>query len=150
MKRNRFIKLGIALPAMMTMPGKQSLVEEFVRAAHNDLARVDEMLKDDPSIINVSYNWGSNDYETAIDGASHVGNRQIAEYLIKKGARPTILTMAMMGNEDHVKNWITSYPDSLFTRGPHGFTLLHHARVGEQPALEAWLQESGLNISKFS
>ena len=41
--------------------------------------------------------WGTATGRRAIDAASHVGNRPIAEFLIANGARPTIFTAVMMG-----------------------------------------------------
>ena len=72
--------------------------------------RVKELVSARPALARASWDWGFGDWETAIDAASHVGNRPIAEYLIANGARPTIYTAAMMGQLAIVKGWIESVP----------------------------------------
>src|SRR5207247_3241601 len=73
---------------------------------------------------------GFGDWETCIDAASHVGNREIAEYLIANGARPTLFTAAMLGQLDVVKALVAAAPGIQRTPGPHSITLLRHAMAG--------------------
>ena len=68
--------------------------------------------------------------ETALGAASHVGNREIAEYLLSKGARPSIFSAAMLGQLDVVKAFVAAQPGVQKTWGPHGITLLAHAEAG--------------------
>ncbi len=63
------------------------LVKEFVRVGHNNLPEVQRMLKEHPGLLNASWDVGGGDFETALEGAGHVGDREIAEYLIGQGAR---------------------------------------------------------------
>jgi len=149
LKRNQFIKSGLAAPLLLAMPESSAAIEEFVRAGHNDHSRVRSMLESDPSLINASYDWGNHDFETALDGASHVGNYEIAGYLIEKGANPTIFSLVVMGQDELVMNWLESFPDVLYARGPHGLNLLHHARISKRTDLEKYLIESGLTETKF-
>src|SRR5262245_41057824 len=107
---------------------------ELVTAQHGHLARVKELVSARPALARVSWDWGYGDWETPIDAASHVGNRPIAEYLIANGARPTIYTAAMLGQLAIVKNWVESVPGVQRNRGPHGITLLAHAKNGGSPA----------------
>ncbi|MBK7087031.1 MAG: hypothetical protein IPH53_21225 [Flavobacteriales bacterium] len=58
------------------------LVKEFVRVGHNNLPEVQRMLKEQPGLLNASWDVGGGDFETALEGAGHVGDREIAEYLI--------------------------------------------------------------------
>ena len=58
--------------------------------SHNDIKRVRELVERQPALARASLDWGFGDWETAIDAASHVGRRDIAEFLIANGARPTI------------------------------------------------------------
>jgi hypothetical protein len=106
------------------------LVREVVGASHGNLARVKELVTARPALARVSWDWGYGDWETPIDAASHVGNRPIADLLIAHGARPTIFTAAMTGQLPIVKGWIEAMPGIQRTRGPHGITLLAHARAG--------------------
>jgi hypothetical protein len=112
------------------------VVKEIVGVSHGNLARVKELVSARPALARVSWDWGYGDWETPIDAASHVGNRPIAEYLMANGARPTIYTAAMIGQLAIVKGWIESVPGVQRNRGPHGITLLAHARNGGPGAAE--------------
>ena len=57
--------------------------------AHGNVRRVRELVEDRPSLAKASWDWGFGDWEDALGAASHMGNREIAEYLIGHGARPT-------------------------------------------------------------
>ena len=50
--------------------------------------------------------------------------------MLGKGARYNIYLACMLGNIELVKNVLTSQPQLLNSKGPHGFTMLHHARKG--------------------
>lgn len=155
MKRVRFLRIasfgitGLLVPggfsqAAGTPKIKPALVKEFVAAGHNNLRRVKEMLASHPNLIFASYDWGGGDFEEALEGAGHVGNKEIANFLIEQGARPTPFVLCMLGNTQLIKNIITTYPGLLNAKGPHGFTLLHHAKVGEASELIVYLEEQGL------
>jgi hypothetical protein len=112
------------------------VVKEIVGVSHGNLARVKELVTARPALARASWDWGYGDWETPIDAASHVGNRPIAAFLIAHGARPTIFTAAMMGQLSIVKGWIDGMPGVQRNRGPHGITLLAHARAGGAEAAE--------------
>lgn len=107
-----------------------ALVKELVGASHGNLARVREIVEKQPAYARASVDWGFGDWETCIDAAAHVGNRPIAELLLSHGARPTIFSAAMMGQLDVVKAFIAARPGIQRTYGPHGITLMSHARAG--------------------
>jgi hypothetical protein len=129
---------GRAAPA--ASPGfpqqDQEVVREMVVAAHGNLARVKELVAARPALARAGWDWGFGDWETALDGASHVGNRPIAELLITNGARPTIYSAAMMGQLSIVRGWVDAVPGVQRNRGPHGISLLSHAKAGGAPAAE--------------
>ncbi|HEV2984294.1 MAG TPA: hypothetical protein VGX46_07900, partial [Vicinamibacterales bacterium] len=106
------------------------LVQEMVVVSHGNVARVKELVGRQPALAKASYDWGFGDWETCIDAASHVGNREIAELLIAHGARPTIFTAAMLGQLDAVKALVAAAPGIQRTMGPHSITLLRHAMAG--------------------
>lgn len=112
------------------------LVKEFVIAGHGNLAKVKEMLATQPNLLNATWDWGGGDYETAIEGAGHVGNREIAEYLLQQGARINVFAAAMLGRIDIVKATLTAFPDLKTSKGPHGLMLIHHATKGGDQAKE--------------
>lgn len=106
------------------------LVQEVVVVAHGNVARLKELVGRQPALAKASYDWGFGDWESCIDAASHVGNREIAEFLIANGARPTIFSAAMLGQLDAVKALIAATPGVQRTMGPHSITLLRHAVAG--------------------
>lgn len=106
------------------------LVSEMVGASHSRVERVKELLAQAPQLANAAWDWGFGDWETALGAASHVGNRTIAALLIERGARADIFAHAMLGNLDAVRAAVACQPGIERTRGPHGLTLMHHARAG--------------------
>src|SRR5207245_8317956 len=65
-------------------------VKRFVIAGHFNLPAVGKMLAEDPTLINGAIDWGNGDFETALGGASHMGRRDIAEFLLAHNARMDI------------------------------------------------------------
>jgi len=122
------------------------LVKEFVIAGHKDLAKVQTMVAEHPNLVHGKYDWGNGDFEEAIEGAGHMGNKEIAQYLIDAGSRVTLFVLTMLGKMELVKPVLETYPKLIFANGPHGFTLLHHAKQGGKDAegLYSYLQEKGL------
>jgi ankyrin repeat protein len=112
------------------------LVKEFVGAGHNDLAKVKAMLAEQPGLIKAAYDWGGGDFETALGGAGHMGQREIAEYLIAHGAPVELHAAAMLGKLDFVKAAVAAFPNAAQIPGPHTITLIAHARKGG-PAAQA-------------
>src|SRR3954470_5207760 len=124
-------------PAPSSFPAHEpDAVKEIVTVAHGNLARVKELVAARPALARASWDWGYGDWETPIDAASHVGNRPIAELLIASGARPTIFTAVMMGQLALVKGFIDASPGIQRTRGPHGLTMVAHARAGGAAAAD--------------
>lgn len=121
------------------------LVEETVGASHGKFDRVKELVTAYPELAKSSWDGGFGDWEAPIDAASHVGNREIALFLLDHGARPTIFTFAMLGHVDVVKAMLTAQPALRKTTGPHGFNLYHHAKVGgdASAAVRDYLKEIG-------
>lgn len=116
---------------METKPALDSkLVQEFVGNAHGNFARVKEMLEAEPALVNATWDWGGGDFETALGAASHMGNKQIANYLLEHGARLDIFAAAMLGNLAVVKAALEAYPEAVNTLGPHGIPLEVHAEAG--------------------
>ncbi len=110
------------------------LVQETVGASHARFERVRELVTAYPELAKSSWDWGFGDWEAPIDAASHTGQREIALFLMEYGARPTLFTYAMLGELNVVKTVLESQPELRKTGGPHGFSLLHHARVGGERA----------------
>jgi hypothetical protein len=106
------------------------LAREMVTVAHFDLKRVKELVEARPSLARAAWDWGFGDWEDGLGGASHMGNRPIAEYLISKGARPSLFSAAMLGHLEVVKAFVAAQPGVQHIRGPHSISLLAHAKAG--------------------
>lgn len=107
-----------------------TLVQEFVAKAHGDLARVQELLMQEPALVNASWDWGGGDWETALGAAAHMGRKAIANYLLENGARLDLFAAAMLGKLEIVKAALEAYPRAIDVPGPHGIPLLAHAQAG--------------------
>ncbi len=120
-------------------------VREMVGVSHGNIARVRELLAEQPALARASWDWGWGDWESALDAAAHVGNREIADLLLAQGARMTLFCAAMLGQLAVVKAALEAQPGIQRTRGPHGITLLSHARAGGEPskAVLAYLETLG-------
>jgi hypothetical protein len=118
-------------PVPASFPGQDpEMVKEMVGVSHGQIARVKELVARHQTLAKAVYDWGFGDWESAIDAASHVGNREIAEFLLANGARPTIFSAAMLGHLDAVKAYIAASPGIQKIKGPHSITLLRHAMAG--------------------
>ncbi len=155
MNRKDFLRQGMfAAGAIATLPVLRPTLENeifdaeeiraFVFAAHSDIEATKKIVEAKPLLLNCTNQFRKGDFETAIGGASHMGRKDIADLLVGKGARLDIFNLAFLGYSDLVRQLVTDFPQLLRAPGPHGFTLLHHAKVGKQEDLMAWLEEKGL------
>ena len=121
-------------------------VKEFVIAGHGDFTKTKQLLSELPALLYATWDWGGGDFETALEGAGHTGNKEIAQYLIDMGARTNLYVLTMLGKTQLVKSYLEMFPQYLTARGPHGLTLLHHAQKGgvEAKELADFLQSRGL------
>jgi hypothetical protein len=110
------------------------LVGEFVAKAHGNLARVQELLAQEPALVNAAWDWGGGDWETALGAASHMGHQGIAHLLLEHGARLDLFAATMLGRLEIVQAALTAYPEALDIPGPHGIPLIEHARAGGEAA----------------
>lgn len=118
----------------------QEEIRAFVIPAHFDLAAVQQMLTEQPGLLNTCYvEWN----ETALGAASHVGNRSIAEYLLNQGAPLTICAAAMLGDLEAVRGFIAADPSQVNAAGAHGISLLFHAALSGNVALAQNLRQQG-------
>ncbi len=107
-----------------------AIVAEVVGVSHFNLDRLRELVNRRIDLAKANWDWGFGDWESAIGAASHVGRRDIVEFLISKGARPDIFTYAMLGSFAAVKAMIAATPGIQSTYGPHGISLLQHVKNG--------------------
>jgi hypothetical protein len=114
-----------------TFPTQEAeVIREVVGVSHGNITRLKELVDRRPALSRAAWDWGFGDWESALGAASHVGNREIAVYLLERGARPTIFSAAMLGQLAVVRAFIEAQPGLQRTKGPHGITLLAHATAG--------------------
>jgi len=122
-------KAGNGEPLFYRYPSmNDNMVSSIVGASHGNFDKVKELVNSRPELAGASWDWGFGDWETALGAASHVGRRDIAEFLISNGARPDIFTYTMMGMLKSVQEIIETIPGIQTHGGPHGITLLQHAK----------------------
>ncbi len=115
----------------MGMPSSER-IREFVLAGHGDLGKVQAMLDETPELLNLAHEWRPGDTETAIQAAAHVGNREIALYLLSRGAPLEISTAAMLGELEAVRKMLERTPALAQHKSAHRIPLLPHAALSGQ------------------
>jgi len=169
MNRNKFLRTGlltasaiVATPTLMlgnttiisqdSLQLDKELVAKFVSAGHGKIDLVKELLEEHPTLLNAAHDWRSGDFETALGAATHVGYKKLAQYLIDQGAQTNLFTAAMFGRLDIIKPMLDYFPKSLHMKGPHGYTLLHHANVGGKEAepVAEYLKSLGAKETKIA
>ena len=111
-------------------------VQQFVNDAHGDLDSVTRMLDEEPGLLNACWDWGGGDWETGLGAAAHMGRRDIAEFLLGRGARIDLFAAAMLGKLEIVKAVVEDDPSVIDRKGPHGISLMTHARKGGKEAAQ--------------
>ena len=111
-----------------------TLVREFVLQAHRSLNRVNELLEQEPRLVNAAWDWGGGDWETALGAAAHMGRKDIAQALLARGARLDVFAAAMLGKLEIIQAVLAAFPEALHTPGPHGIPLVQHAQAGGEEA----------------
>ncbi len=111
-----------------------AIVESFVAKAHGDLDGVRALLEEEPGLVNATWDWGGGDWETALGAAAHMGRRDIALFLLERGARIDVFAAAMLGDVELVEAALEAYPETRDVLGPHGIPLVEHARAGGEHA----------------
>lgn len=142
---------GATLPVNDPQLDKE-LVQSFVGAGHSDMDKVKGLLEEHPTLLNAAHDWKYGDFETCLGAASHVGFKELAQYLIDAGAQANIFTACLFGKIEVVKPMLEAFPTLINAKGPHGFTLLHHAVRGGDEALEVkeYLESLGATETKIA
>jgi hypothetical protein len=111
-----------------------AVVSAVVGASHGDAPKVAELVATYPELANAALDWGFGDWETALGAASHTGRREIADLLLRHGARPDQFALAMLGHVDGLRAMVAARPGLQRERGPHDISLLAHAQAGGEEA----------------
>jgi ankyrin repeat protein len=116
------------------------LIQEFVISAHGDFPKVQEMLEQEPSLLNKK--WAPFD-ENALEASGHMGRADIMEYLLGKGAPLTIFAAASLGRPEEVAAYLKENPALATALGVHGMTILYHAALGGKVEIAEMLVANG-------
>ena len=111
-----------------------ALVNEFVSKAHGDLEEVKRLLAGEPALVTAAWDWGAGDFETGLGAAAHMGEREIALFLLENGASLDLFAAAMLGYVDVVRSMLAEQPGLREAKGAHGIPLLVHAQQGGDQA----------------
>lgn len=162
MKRKTFLRRAMATVVGTSLFGPSAFsrnqvneiftpeeIKAFVHAAHVDFEACKKLIEAKPLLLNCTNQNKKGDFETAMGGGAHMGRKDIVDLLMSKGARMDIFVHAFLGHAELVRKLINDYPHLLRAPGPHGFTLLHHAKVGENQELASWIEEKGLTETFF-
>jgi ankyrin repeat protein len=125
------------------MPARSvpSLDDAFVGLVHDDPGAALIRLEGSRSLALAAASWG----ETALEAASHLGNRRLLAAFIEAGAVPDIFAACAMGDMRGVEGLLP------FTRrdalGVHRLPLLHFAVVSRDPAMLDMLLDAGVALN---
>ncbi|MFO0088470.1 MAG: hypothetical protein ACK52L_21590, partial [Pirellula sp.] len=114
----------------------RTMAQYFLIYANSSLEITTKLLDRAPGLLNAEFDWGGGDWETALGGASHMGKKDIVQFLIGRGARVDIFCATMLGKTEIVKTLLQMQPSLIDAKGPHGFSLHFHAQVGGDEAKE--------------
>lgn len=121
------------------------IIKDFVIASHFNFQKVQDDLAQYPDLLYAQHQWGEDDFEDGLGAASHVGNREIAQFFIAQGVEPTICTLAMLGDRAGVQAFLSIDPKTANARGAHGITVMFHAALSGDTEITSMLKNAGCN-----
>ena len=126
----------------MNTPSELSpdLIQEFVISAHGNFPKVQEMLGQEPRLLNEK--WTMFD-ENALQASGHMGRADIMEYLLGKGAPLTVFAAASMGRAEDVARFLDEDASLATALGVHGMTILYHVALGGNVEIAEMLVAKG-------
>lgn len=110
------------------------LIETLVTVSHFSLDKVQSIVDPHPHLVKAAWDWGFGDWETPLGAACHMGRRDIADYLLARGATPSLFSAVLSGDLASVKQIVERQPGIQRVAGPHSISLLAHARMGGKNA----------------
>jgi hypothetical protein len=96
---------------------------------------VKRLLAEEPALLNAAWDWGGGDFETGLGAAAHMGERDIALFLLDQGAPLDLFAAAMLDYVDVVRAMLTEQPGLKDAKGAHGIPLVVHAQQGNATAV---------------
>jgi len=128
--------------AMVQEPA-QEVINEFVGVSHGNFARVKELLEQYPALVHAQATWG----ETPLGAAAQTGQREIAEYLLFRGAALDICTAAMLGMTDQVAAMLQADPGQAHALGAHDIPVIYYPTLHSYKEIAELLLAHGADIN---
>jgi ankyrin repeat protein len=120
------------------------LINDFVTTAHFDPEKTKRMLKQIPDLLYARASWD----EIAVEGCTHLGNEQLAQFLLDAGSPLSVCTATMFGLTNEVKDMIDKNPYTINDRGPHDFPLIWYTAIGKQKLdIAEYLIGKGIDVN---
>ena len=123
------------------------LIKKIVGSSHSNLKEVTRLLKEQPHLVNGTWDWGGGDFETPLGAASHMGRKDIAKLLIDRGARKDLFYYAMVGNMTVLCAAISDDEGVVHVPGPHGLSMIYHAAISGNVDLTTYLKSLGGKVN---
>ena len=111
------------------VPINPDLVKDFVIASHAKLEKVESLEKEEPGLVRASLDWGEGDWESGLEAAGHMGNTDIALFLLDRGAPMTVFCAAMLGETSLVRAFLETDPEMSQRSGVHKISLIYHVAI---------------------
>ncbi len=121
----------------------QDAINAFVIASHYDLPKVQQLLSEQPALLNENAEW----IETPVQAAAHVGRRDIVEFLLEHGAPLDICTASMLGRFEDVQAMLTDDPDMIDDVGAHNIPLMYYSVIAGRADIAQYLFDKGAAIN---
>lgn len=100
---------------------------EITGLSHFNRPRVQELLHDDPRLVNAI----STDDELAIEACGHTGQREIIRLHLDHGAPLSLPTAISLGDLAHARWLLAQDPLLIHERGPHDFPVMWYPAIGQ-------------------
>jgi len=121
----------------------QEDINQCVLQAHGNLDEVRKLVDADPELVLGNAEWT----ETPLQAASHMGRKDIAEYLLEQGAELDFFAAAMLGRSDDVARFIAADQSLPQSAGVHGIPSLYFPALTGQIAIVETLLEGGAEVN---
>lgn len=117
----------------------------FMRAAHCDLAKVREMLAQNPDYLSAR----GEDGETPQGAAAHSDQKEIIEFLLTQGVELDLFGAVVLGRDEAVKASLEADPLLANGKNPcaHQYPALYFAAIGGQEKTAELLLHYGADVN---
>ena len=99
----------------------------LVGKSHGNLEAVQKAVSADPRMVHSIATTS----ESCVEAGAHMGNKGIAEFLIKNGAPYSLPTAVMLNDFTTVRRMLDEDPNRIHERGAHDFALLWYPIIGK-------------------